>query len=245
MTIFSEAKYLSLPEISRYVKRDRFENPKEAFKNCYAEAARVADVKAPLSVIDIGCANGELLYFINQQGTNWKLRGIDPAPEFIEVAKTVEGLEEVDFSVKSLDEVEGQYDLVLCVGTFQIFQEFESPLGKMLSICKDGGWLVIEGFFNPLDVEVRVVFCDNSTPEGRGKWRADLNWHSRRTVGEFLKDKVKSFDFHEQVMDVDLDFDPDRDPHIWCRSMRAANGENLVFNGTNMLNKGTFLVIRK
>jgi hypothetical protein len=104
--------------------------------------------------------------------------------------------------------------------------------------------MVCDGLFNKFDVEVRVSFCDNSTPTGKGKWRADFNQHSRSFIADSLKGKVSSFEFEDCSMDLNIPHDPGA-PHIRCYTQRTADGENLVLNGANLLVNGTILTVQK
>ena len=52
--------------LSPYLNLNRLKNPKDDFKNCI----KVLKKKTTLSekkIIDIGCANGELLFFLHQK----------------------------------------------------------------------------------------------------------------------------------------------------------------------------------
>jgi len=237
------AKYECIPELAPYVKKTRYETPKENFKQILAKVESMVDVDRDLSLVDIGCSNGEFLYYIKTKHPNWKLTGFDPAKVYIETGKDFPGLSGVRLEVGELKDACGAYDAVVCVGTFQIFREFEDGLEKLLSLCKDGGVVAVSALFNKYDVDSKIVFRDNSKPESEGLWRADYNQYSQKTLRNFLKGKVKSVEFHEVVM-IDLPFDPDN-PHMNEFTFRDTNGKNIITNGLNMIVTPTIMVIRK
>lgn len=246
MDITKQAKYEPIPELSPYVTTGRYEIPKETFKQALAKVESMADINAPLSLVDIGCANGEFLYYIKKQHSNWKLTGFDPTKSFIEVGKTIEGLSGVRLEVKSLAQAAGEnetFDVIVCAGTFQIFPEPEKPLQQLLNLCKNNGVIVCDGLFNKYDIEVKTIFCDHSRIEGEGLWRSDYHQHSQKRLRKFLKGKARSVSFQEVVM-IDLPFNPDA-PHINEFTFKDAKGKNLITNGLNMIVNPTIMAIRK
>lgn len=240
-----DAKYKPLPEISPYTKHERYYRAKETHKFYIKKFYDILPVENSLNVLDVGCGNGELLFVIKNEFPHWNLEGIDPTKEFIDCAKSFEGLKGVSFDVRGIDDLSsrGKYDLVLCTGVLQIFSDIEKPIDKLIQTTSNNGLLFCDGLFNKYDVEVRMQYCDNSNEQAEGLWRTDWNQHSKKTVSAYLstRKEIKSYSFFEMEMDADLSHNSEI--HVQQFTFRTAGGNNLITNGTNLLLNKTLLVI--
>ena len=151
MSESKNAKYYPLPSLSPYVKRDRYSEPKEDNKFFERKIREYIDVERAYSVVDLGCANGELLYLLKQKFPHWKLTGYDLTPEFIETGRNFPGLSGVELIVADLFDINRTFDIVVCDSVLQIFPEIQKPLEKLLSICNEGGYIFVIGLFNKYD----------------------------------------------------------------------------------------------
>ena len=88
------------PDTTRYIATDRYENPKEDFKFIAAKMAEVIDTKKRLMLVDVGCGNGEFIYFMKNQYPHWDFYGFDYTKEFIDTACSFDGLKGVHFDTK-------------------------------------------------------------------------------------------------------------------------------------------------
>ena len=238
-----EAKYHPLPALSPYSKSTRYSSPKEEHKFFEQTLRKRVSIDAPLNVVDVGCANGELLYLLKQKYPHWKLSGIDITPEFIEVGRNFDGLAGVDLAVTDLFEEVRTFDLVLCDGTLQIFPDVEPPLKQLVKLCRPGGHIFATGRFNRFDIEVRLQYCDNSNDQAWGIWRADWNQHSQKSIFRLLESEVEAMEFIEVRMDKDLPLNPEMPINIF--SFRDADGKNILTNGVNLILNKTMLVVKK
>jgi SAM-dependent methyltransferase len=244
MTGQGQDKYDPMPNLSPYMKKDRYETPKESFKQIAAKIKQNIKKDEQKELIDIGCANGEFLYYIKQNFSNWKLTGIDITPEFIKTGLEFKGLEGVDLKVKDLFDLRGEYDIVCSMGTFNVFREAEKVLDKFLEICRPGGIIVSDGLFNQYDVDSILLFCDNSKPESQGNWREGFNQHSQQRIKKHLKGKVSKVEFEDMIMGVEIPYDPGA-PDINAFTFRDSAGKVMVTNGANILNNKTVMTIHK
>lgn len=244
MSDFEKASYQPVPELSPYVTNGRYENPKELFKQALAKLKTLVGDKDTLDLVDLGCANGEFLYYVRQNFPRWNLTGFDFTEQFIQTGREFEGLAGITLETKDFFTVEENFDIVCCFGTCPIFPDIEKPLEKLLSICRDGGIIICDGLFNKFDVEVRTVFCDSSKPEFEGIWHQDFNQHSRKRLRRFLEGKVAEVEFEDLVMGVELLSNPD-DPHTNVWTFRDEDGRVLITNGMNMILNSTIMTIRK
>jgi len=237
------AEYKALPSLSPYIKSSRYTTPKEDHKFFGQKLKEKVDPAQTLSVVDVGCGNGELLYYLKNQFPHWLLTGYDFTQEFIETGNKFEGLSGVKLIHMDMFDIVEKYDIVLCDGVIQIFSDIHKPLEKIISICKKDGYALITGLFNKFDIEVRLQFCDNSNPASKNIWRADFNQHSQQSIRRLIQKKVSSIEFESVVMDKDLPLNADMP--LWNYTFRDANNKNIITNGLNIIANKTMLIINK
>jgi len=238
------AEYLPIPELSPYVTHDRYEHPKEVFKLVAQRLGELGDPAHARRCADIACANGELLYLLKRRFPHWKLAGYDFTREFIDCGRAFAGLAGVDLQVQDLFELEQRFDVVTFLGMMHGVWEFEPYLEKLLSLVEPGGVLMVDGCFNPYDIEFRAVFMDNSKPEAAGKWRRDFSQHSRRAIARFLEGRCRDFAFEDVPMNVEIPQKRDA-PHANVWTFQDEHGRTLVTNGTHMILNKSLLTVHK
>lgn len=239
----AKARYCSDPERSPYTSTDRYDNPKEDVKTIARKLEAILDVNLPHRVADLGCANGELLYHLHARFPHWDLHGFDVTPEFIETARGVAGLEGVELSVCDFLAVEEQFDVVIASCVLSIFPDVEEPLHKMLSLCREGGFLLATGLFNPHDIDVRCEFRDNTHTATQGQWRTEYNRPSQRSIRERFEAEVRSIEFEECPFDVDLPARVDDPIRVWTR--RDEHGHRILINGAGQILNQVLLTVQK
>jgi SAM-dependent methyltransferase len=240
---WEEAEYLPIPELSPYVTHERYERPKEVFKLVAKRLAELTEAGRRYRYADIACANGELLYLLKRRFPHWTLEGFDFTPEFIACGRDFPGLDGVKLHVQDLFTLDDRFDAVSFLGMLHGVWEFEPYLEKLLSLVSPGGLLLVDGCFNPFDIELRAVFMDNSKPEAAGKWRRDFSQHSRSALARFLAGRCRDFTFEDVPMAVEIPRRPDA-PHANVWTFRDEHGRVLVTNGTNMLLNKTLMIVR-
>lgn len=239
----SNISYKPLPELSPYTSTDRYHRVKETHKFYIKKLHEYARTSERLKVLDAGCGNGELLHVIKNEFPHWSLKGMDPTPEFIECARSFDGLAGVEFAEGAIKDITGLYDIVLCTGVLQIFSDISDPLFKLLEVTKPGGYVFCDGLFNKWDIEVRIQYCDNSNPKSAGQWRSDWNQHTQKGISACLNGKVSKLCFCKMEMNADLA--PNRNIHTRQFTFRDINGENIITNGTNLMLNKTMLIVNK
>lgn len=232
------ARYMPFPELSPYVKGDRYELLKEDHKFFIAKLRRTLDASKAYSLCDAGCGNGEMIYQFKKAFPHWKFTGHDFTQEFIDAAKRYPGLAGVDLARKDLlDPIaaadRGQFDIVFCSSVFQIFTSIETPLTHLLDLCKKDGMLFVDGLFNPYDIEVRLQYCDNTQDKTKGQWRTDWNQHTQASIRRFLDGKVRSIHFEEVVNELDIPRNENAPINRW--TFRDTAGKNMATNGTHLI----------
>lgn len=186
------------------------------------------------SLLDIGCATGELLYYLKERYPGLSLFGLDVVPDLIERGKTLEIPAEL--SVGSLlDEnslPKRKFDLITMSGVHSILDHLEEWLPNLLTLAAPGGQLFVFGPFNtsPVDVWVRYRLsdADSREPDQRG-W----NVISKKSVAKALKARNLSYTFIP--FEIGLDVMPHPDDPLRAWTFKDSQGKRLHTNGTSLL----------
>ena len=233
-----EAKYHALPALSPYTSTARYGQPKEIFKAVVAKLREIVDPGRSYRFADIGCANGEFLYYLGQQFPHWQLTGYDREPAFVEVARQAQP--DVAFHMIDLFDITEEFDIVTTLGTFSIFPDPAPILAKLTTLAP---LLLIDGYFNVKDVDVRITYRDNSKPESAGLWRSDFHQHAQSTVRKALE-PAHAAHFEPIVMGVDLPQRPDA-PHANAWTFKDEDGGRHITSGLNLILDDTLLVVTR
>jgi len=182
-----------------YLKEDRYEKPKEIFK-LLAEKMR-PHISEGSSLLDVGSATGELIFYIIKLFPGIKCTGIDVSDKMIAQAK--EKLPGQEFECKDIltKQVEAgkKYDIVNCLGVLSIFDDIETPIQNLLAHTKEEGTLFLGGVFNPNQVD--VVMRYREAGKGQEEWELGWNLYSKETYEKILKKAgVKEWKWHEFKM---------------------------------------------
>jgi ubiquinone/menaquinone biosynthesis C-methylase UbiE len=239
----TDAHYRPLPKLSPYTKGDRYSLLKEDHKYYIQQLQAKFDNQNSLSLMDVGCGNGEMINQFKLAFPTWDYSGTDFCPEFIEAAKNYTGLKGVDLKCCDFLETEGLYDIVFCSSVIQIFTDIQPYLQKLLSLCKPGGVVFVDGLFNKFDIDVRLQYCDSSNPEAAGKWRVDWNQHSQKSIERLFASQVKSLEFIDVPMDLDMPLNENMPINRY--TFRDNDGKNRITNGTNVLLNRSLLIAKK
>lgn len=237
-----EEKYLAVPENTPYLDTARYSMFKEDHKNIIRVLRDKIDTKIPLHLVDVGCANGELLYHLHREFPHWRMDGIDFTEDYILTARNFRGLLGVNFQVASLFDVNGKWDVVLSTGVVEIFSDPTDVLRKLVSLTRAGGLMIADGRFNEVDMDVRLQFRDRSPPSRSQEWRTDWNLHAQRTVLEAIEKQVRSVTFQDVEMNIDIPRDPAKPAaHTW--TFRDEAGRALQTNGAWILKNKQLVIV--
>ena len=84
-------------------------------------------------LLDIGCARGYLLQFARNRG--YDILGVEPCNDF-----TFDDIPHVH----SIDEVQGQFDVITCIHTLEHTPDFVYIAERVKELLEPGGMLIIE-----------------------------------------------------------------------------------------------------
>ena len=176
-----------------YLNENRYENPKESFKYLTEILKKRIIKKKNYEVLDIGCANGELIYHLQKNFMNFRLTGFDIRYDLLKKAKkklsVKTSFKKVDINKKIQNKQKKRYDIILASGLISIFDDLDNFKYNVKKLLKPGGKIFIFGLFNYFNYNVHVKYEDiknykNIKQSGWNTWSIN-----------YLKDKFRSKKF--------------------------------------------------
>ena len=149
------------------------ENPRESDK---ALIALIAEAIAPrleagekVSLLDIGCSTGNLLFHLKKAFPTLELTGGDLAPGAIKQCQADPRLANVHFEVMDiLDLPLGRFDVVVGNAVTYFFDpaQYESAIASIAQALKHNGYFLSFEFLHPFLQNLHIVEKSRSHPDG-------------------------------------------------------------------------------
>jgi ubiquinone/menaquinone biosynthesis C-methylase UbiE len=156
--------------------------------------------KRPLSLLDIGCATGDFLSFLDaRKAFEASLNGIDVFPELL--AQAASKLPHATFmqaSVLDLPEcLENSFDVITASGVMTLFSLDQLPafFANIRRCLRENGLAVVFSPFNKYGVNVHVNHMVASEGGVSPQWETGYNCFSFQTIEEIVSPLFRSSDF--------------------------------------------------
>ncbi|MBT5951276.1 MAG: methyltransferase domain-containing protein [Betaproteobacteria bacterium] len=227
-----------------YLSASKKVEPKETFKGIVRFINQLG-LKDGASILDVGCAAGELLSYLRGVYPTFNLVGIDVFDQLLEAAK--KQVPEADFmnaSALNLPEnFNEKFDIVTAVGVMSIFDEnqLEKLWVNLLNATRVGGTIIVLSPLNEYGVD--TVTRHRKRRNGRMlDWESGWNIFSIQTVSEILlglgqKIEVERFVFKSTLYPVE---DPVR---TW--TLPTKDQPYQLTNGLKLLVDHYFMLVKK
>lgn len=170
-----------------YTKRARRELPE---LTCHGQAARLLapHVHPGLTVLDAGCATGYLLWSLMSRQLPLEYYGLDYTASYIDLGRRnipPEILAPERLILGSIENLEDEYDAVLCINTLYCLPHFHHGLQRLAEATRQV--LILR---TALDTETKIRYeTDDYLDEGYrgpGGLKSYFNIYSRTEVSDFL-----------------------------------------------------------
>lgn len=230
-----------------YLSEHRYDDPKEMFKfmvHCVEQDGRA--LLAGAVVCDVGCAAGELAYYLRKTWPQTRVIGYDLLPELVERARNV--VEGAEFNTGSaLDPglmPESFADVIFMSGVLSIFDDYKVALTNLVSWLKPGGRAIVFGVFNPEPVDViirsRASEAGDDTP-----WETGWNVFSTQSIRGFLGKSPARPEVAFYPFRLPFDLPQNADDPLRSWTIPLADGNRMIVNGLCLVHHFMALEIRR
>ena len=149
-----------------------------------------AEAPSASSILDVGCATGELLGFLSSQLQCTKCCGVDVTDDLLIAAREVPPAAEfVTASALDLPErFTGTFDLTCAIGCMSIFDETQIAAfwSNLFRVTRPGGLIVVLSPLNEFGIDAMIRH--RKRPGGRAaQWETGWNIFSKETIGEIVE----------------------------------------------------------
>ncbi|OGT32225.1 MAG: hypothetical protein A3E87_04935 [Gammaproteobacteria bacterium RIFCSPHIGHO2_12_FULL_35_23] len=198
-------------------------------------------------LLDVGCATGEFLYYLNSVYPKAKLAGVDIVP--ILLKKAQENVPSAKFWYADIHEgtnlltEKKQYDAVFMSGVHSIFDDYKHSLNHLLNLVDfdNKGRAFIFGIFNPEDVDVLVKVKKINKKEN-DQWESGWNCFSKKGITNYLRSKGYSSNFNDFHITIDVDKRADNPLRSW--TIKLDNGARMIVHGSQIIHHFSLLTIQ-
>lgn len=165
-----------------YFDEDYLTQPKEIFSFMLKQVKKGLPAKDPLRILDLGCARGELLHFLQQSlGENHEYLGLDASSALIANAQNNTALRNIEFVVGDAEnfELNKEVDIILSLGVAGYFDSLQPTMRMIAKHLSSQGSCYLCHLFNEHDIDVRVKYRHNQRFE---EFQPGWNLHSLKTA---------------------------------------------------------------
>ena len=167
-----------------YLEEDYYRNKKEIFS--FLIELITLNKKNNYTLLDLGCARGELLYHIKNDIPDYSyLHGLDYSNSLVENAKKQEFLNDIIFTVGDAEdfELEKKFDYIVCSGVTGYFDSLDKLFDGICKHLEIGGTALVLHLFNEFDIDVLVKYRNNKYFD---EFQPGWNIHSIQTAKKAL-----------------------------------------------------------
>ena len=209
----------------KYKSYDRFHFIKEIIQK---------KVTSEYTFLDLGCAKGELIWFLKDFFPSLQYTGIDISDQLLSIARCEPKLNDVKFTQADLQSLnlQTQFDFVMMSGVLSIFDNYSNILDIMLKHLKAKGCGYIFGSFNENDVDVLIRFKNNIS--NSKKWESGYNTFSMKTIETYLKKFSEDIQFHKFNLSVNL---VKQNNPITSYTLNTKEEGKIIMNGAYIMRK--------
>lgn len=165
-----------------YLTEDRRNQPREFFKFLRTLAGPRLEANPTARVLDVGCANGEFLYYLRSNYPDVRATGVDVNAKVL--AKARELLPDGQFCLANIETGENlpgeRFDLVFMSGVNYLLSDHEHWLRNLIFLSQ--GAVFVFGVFNPEDLDFRATV---TRPADGSSW-TPWNMVSQKSIALFL-----------------------------------------------------------
>tara|TARA_B100000427_G_C15378209_1_gene537628 strand:+ start:48 stop:755 length:708 start_codon:yes stop_codon:yes gene_type:complete len=213
-----------------YSKKSRYLKPKENFL-MLTELIKKDKPKYNFSLLDVGCANGELLFNLNKKFKSANLTGIDVDEKLLNKAK-INCPKEISFKKKSAMSEKfdnKKFDYIICCGVLSIFKDGEKILLNLKNNLKQGGKIFIFDSFNKYFFNLKIFVEDHRNEKFKSFKK---NVYSIQFIERYFRKKKMRIKYHPFHLKTKLKRNKKNFIYNWTEKVA---GKKVVTSGLGIL----------
>ena len=164
-----------------YLNEDRYNKPKISFKKLY----ELIKKRENCSFLDVGCATGELIYFLIPKLPSFSFQGLDISNNLLDRARAK--ITNTKFIQQDIVTPYSEWsekptaDIVVMFGVLAAFDNFEDIMENLFSCANKGGiiYVMMNYTSEPIDAVMRYRRSGSNT------WESGWNTVSKQTMQLF------------------------------------------------------------
>jgi trans-aconitate methyltransferase len=228
-----------------YIKEGWLNGPKESAKRL-ADLMLKHQARSAGQALDVGCATGELMAYLNARFPDLSFTGADVFDELLETGRRL--LPSAQFVNASILQPPAsffeRFDVVTAIGVMSIFDEEQLTLfwKNLLDSTKVGGWIAVLSPLNEYGID--AIIRHRKRRDGQVlPWESGWNVFSIETIREVLE-KLGQHDvnFERFVFEPVLLPKPDR---IRTWTLPTRDHPHQLTNGLKLLVDHYFITLQK
>ena len=238
MTVAAEYK-----NYFHYIDEGWAKEPKRFFVKL-KQLIEQAQLPAEANCLDVGCATGELVAYLQKYFPDFSYTGIDVFDELIREAKKNQTsgflLQNILDKNKLMDK---QFDLITVMGVMSIFDysELLRFWGNIFSYAKPGGYIYVFSPLNEYGVDSLIKHRKYKNKTA-GDWECGWNIYAKETIEDILGQYSCSFNFNRFQIDIDI---PRQEDPIRTWTIKTESQNRQLMNGLKLLVDHYFVEVQK
>ena len=213
-----------------YSKKNRYLTPKENFLKL-VKLIRKDKPKYNFSLLDVGCANGELLFNLYKQFKSTNLTGIDVDEKLLRKAR-IYCPKEISFKKKSATAQKfgnKKFDYIICCGVLSIFKNGEKILTNLKNNLKKGGKIFIFDSFNKYYFNLKIFVEDHRNEKFK---TFKKNVYSIQFIERYFRKKKMRIEYYPFILKTKLKKNKKNFIYNWTEKFA---GKKIVTSGLGIL----------
>lgn len=229
-----------------YIQEGWLNRPKESAKRLAALIEGALGPGAAGEALDVGCATGELMAYLNARFPGLRMTGADVFDDLVDTGRRL--LPTAEFTKASVLELPAsfrdRFDCVTAVGVMSIFDEEQLHLfwKNLLDAAKPGGFVAVLSPLNEHGVDALIRHRKRRDGVALG-WESGWNIFAMETVREVLSSLGQGqVAFERFVFDQVL---LPREDRIRTWTLPTRDNPHQLTNGLKLLVDHYFITLRK
>lgn len=198
-----------------------------------------------LNFLDVGCANGDLIFLLSKIFKKSNFTGIDIDKKTLTYAKKrMKQNENCKFIHSNLVKFNPsqKFDVIIASGLLSFFENFKDPFKTLIKLMnrKTKSGIFLFGRFNSSNIDTFIKFRDNDSKSK--KWRDGLHSFSINTIANYLKTKKLNYKFFKFNLPINL---KKNKKFLTTYTLKLMNNKRIILNSANIIAEYYHLVIKR